>query len=629
MSGLRIKDFQRLMLPGIVVPIEKAKGRRQKAEGNSAIALRRKIPWHWFYRMGSLALGVGYLTLASLGLSSTSAVAQITIAQSANSTRVMPEVKVLFVNPSTGNDTTGNGTEQAPFKTITQALRIAQPNTIIRLAPGIYTRETGETFPLVMKPGVTIQGNPRTRGENIIIRGGGTLSGATTSNQNITILGANEASLTGVTVTNPNTQGYGLWIESSSPVVVDNTFTDNTNSGIAVKGNSAATIRSNYFYNNGGDGIILDGISRLEVGENVFQENNLAQNVAANAVPPIVNDQLPERNRTQAEAEVTSAAPVPTPEPAETLQQIMSLRSRENSSATLNQPTAIPAAVPTPSENIPTPAISDRTDQITSPQVAITNPPTPTTVPEPSTSSISAASFPVPSLLSSQTSASSAASNTIETPTPTPTQTPQQIPLVNPPSTVGTSTPTAPPQETAATPTNTQQLNASPTPQPSGNATASSTQATPGLTQQPLPPQDLTSTGGINILVPQPEPTASAPTATPPRPSENSNTNASSDSISGIPVLTPNPQPSQESVNRQTLAITSPPAEGQRYRVLVEARNPSQQELVRSLVPGAFRTVFNGRTFMQAGVFSTRENADEMQQFLSGAGLNATIEPIN
>uniref|UniRef100_A0ACD5GTC8 DUF1565 domain-containing protein n=1 Tax=Desertifilum tharense IPPAS B-1220 TaxID=1781255 RepID=A0ACD5GTC8_9CYAN len=78
----------------------------------------------------------------------------------------------LYVNPASGSDASGRGNTQAPFKTLTHALKVAKADTVIQLAPGTYSTETGEVFPIVMKSGVTIVGNPSTKGEGIVIRGG-------------------------------------------------------------------------------------------------------------------------------------------------------------------------------------------------------------------------------------------------------------------------------------------------------------------------------------------------------------------------------------------------------------------------------------------------------------------------
>ncbi|MBV8888030.1 MAG: DUF1565 domain-containing protein [Chroococcidiopsidaceae cyanobacterium CP_BM_RX_35] len=220
---------------------------------------------------------------ALLCFSNSAAVAQTSTPQGNN---------MLFVNPNVGNDTTGNGSERTPFKTITRALQVAQFNNTIVLAQGTYSTTSGETFPLMLKPGVSLQGDPYTRGRNIIIQGGGAFLSPTFARQDITILGASQARLSGVTITNPHPRGYGLWIESSSPIVISNTFTGNTHDGISMTGSSAPTIRSNYFYQNGANGITIYGMSQPEVQENVFEATGYGINVAQQAAPMLVHNRI-------------------------------------------------------------------------------------------------------------------------------------------------------------------------------------------------------------------------------------------------------------------------------------------------------------------------------------------------
>ncbi|MEB3177458.1 MAG: DUF1565 domain-containing protein, partial [Nostocaceae cyanobacterium] len=185
--------------------------------------------------------GIGLVTLALLSSINSISVAQIPPTQPPTTLggKTTSQVNILFVNPSAGNDTAGDGSETAAFKTITHALRVAQVNTVIILAPGTYSLESGESFPLMLKPGVSIQGDAGSKGKDIIIQGGGSFISPTFASQNVAIVGANQAGLTGVTVTNTNPRGYGLWIESTNPLVVDNTFTANTHDGISVNGNAA------------------------------------------------------------------------------------------------------------------------------------------------------------------------------------------------------------------------------------------------------------------------------------------------------------------------------------------------------------------------------------------------------
>ena len=198
---------------------------------------------------------------------------------------------VLYVNSQTGNNV-GNGSETAPFRTITHALTQANSNTIVKLAPGTYNQQSGEVFPLEMKPGVTIQGEIGDRGQSIIIQGSGLFLSKTSARQQIALIGANRAGLQGVTVSNPNPQGYGLWIESSSPVVSDSTFTGNGHDGVSIVGNSAPILSNNYFYGNGANGVTIYGTSRPELKDNIFEKTGFGINIAQNSAPRIVGNRI-------------------------------------------------------------------------------------------------------------------------------------------------------------------------------------------------------------------------------------------------------------------------------------------------------------------------------------------------
>ncbi|MEA5578805.1 DUF1565 domain-containing protein [Anabaena sp. UHCC 0451] len=240
----------------------------------------------------SVALGIGSIALLDTNFSS--AIAQITIRteQKLNGERTISPVNLLFVNPNLGNDQGGNGSELAPVKTITKALQLAQANTVIMLSPGTYSPNTGEIFPLMLKQGVAIQGNTANNGGSVNIIGGGDYLSRSFGSQSVAIVGANQAKLSGVTVTNSNNRGYGLWIESANTVVEENTFTSNTQDGISITGNATPSISRNYFHSNGANGITVSGDSRPEIRENVLQRTGFGINIAQNAAPVIVGNQI-------------------------------------------------------------------------------------------------------------------------------------------------------------------------------------------------------------------------------------------------------------------------------------------------------------------------------------------------
>ena len=65
----------------------------------------------------------------------------------------------LYVNASTGSDNTGDGSEGNPWKTITFALdQVTTEGHTINVAAGTYDATLGESFPILMKDGVTLIG---------------------------------------------------------------------------------------------------------------------------------------------------------------------------------------------------------------------------------------------------------------------------------------------------------------------------------------------------------------------------------------------------------------------------------------------------------------------------------------
>ncbi|NJN03353.1 MAG: DUF1565 domain-containing protein [Leptolyngbyaceae cyanobacterium RM1_1_2] len=204
--------------------------------------------------------------------------------------------QVLHVHSTAGSDSQGNGAQRRPLRTITYALQIAQPNTIILLAPGLYNQASGETFPLRLKPGVTVQGAPASAGHTAVIQGGGQFVSPQLSTQNVAIVAADRAGLAHVTVTNPNPQGHGLWIEEGSPVVLENVFSGSGHSGIFLAGTGAPTISGNYFYRNAIAGVVIYGENQAEIYNNRFEETGAGITVSQSATPRITGNQIV-RNR--------------------------------------------------------------------------------------------------------------------------------------------------------------------------------------------------------------------------------------------------------------------------------------------------------------------------------------------
>ena len=525
---------------------------------------------------------------------------------------------LLFVNSTIGADS-NNGSEQAPLKTITQALRVVQPNTIIILAPGTYSAETGETFPLQLKPTTTIKGEPRDRGQAVIIKGSGVFLSRSFARQNVTIVGANQAGLTGVTVTNPHNQGYGLWVESTSPVVSDNTFTANGHDGVSVVGSSAPILRNNYFYQNGANGITIYGTSRPELAENIFEKTGFGINIAQNAAPQIVGNRITQNKDgiiVQGRAQPIFRNNVVDGNVRDGLVAIAGSRPNLGTAADPGNNTFLNNGQLDINSKASSETISTFGNQVTLAK---------TKGKLDFSGTATVADIPVGPPISVASSIGFG----------------QQLPRTQLPSLAISMPPAAnSAPEARRTPLFSRSVAASAARLPALKAIAPPAALSPiqpALLNRPAP-----TTGIIEIPVPPPEsgsvttaPVASSFSAIPAAPSI-----APSNSSGLLPVPTGD-APIGNVGSMPTVPVWrtakrnegSPPslpsratALGLRYRVVVEAVSAGEQTQVRTIVPDAFTVSLRGRTVMQAGAFGDQAKANELLQTLSSQGLKASIE---
>lgn len=228
----------------------------------------------------------------------------VSVAQAPASDPSIPSgYTIVYVNPVLGKDEPSAGLRKGlPYRTITYALQQAKPRTTIQLDPGSYTPESGEKFPLVLKSEVVVQGDDSTQGATSVIIGGGPHTSPTFGNQNVTILAANNATISGVSVTNPNKRGTGMWIESKSPVIRKSTFKDNKREGIFVTGIPTAfnpdvakpTIENSIFTNNSANGISIAKQAQGQIRNNFFRQTGFGLVIGGTATPLITNNTITE-----------------------------------------------------------------------------------------------------------------------------------------------------------------------------------------------------------------------------------------------------------------------------------------------------------------------------------------------
>ena len=197
----------------------------------------------------------------------------------------------LYVNSVTGSDGSP-GSQSAPLKTIARAIGIAPLGTIIQLATGTYSAASGEQFPLDIPSGVKVIGNESNKGSSTIIQGSGKFVSPSAAGQNVTILLGTDSELRGVTVTNPEIRGTGVWIESTSPTVANSTFTKCKREGIFATGNANPAILDNLFLENSAAGVIMAGSAKGVMRRNIFQNTGFGISLQAQSSPLIVDNQI-------------------------------------------------------------------------------------------------------------------------------------------------------------------------------------------------------------------------------------------------------------------------------------------------------------------------------------------------
>ncbi|WP_416233576.1 DUF1565 domain-containing protein [Cronbergia sp. UHCC 0137] len=224
-------------------------------------------------------------------LVTTFTLSSILVLKSTVTAQVPVTANVIYVNPSTGKDTSDAGTTATtPFQTITFALDQAKPDTVIQLAAGNYN--TRETFPLLLKPGITLQGDESTKGQGTVITGGGFYISRTFAKQNITILANQGNTIAGLTVTNPNDRGTGIWVESTDPTIKNNTFIKNVREGVFITGSGSPKIENNIFSQNKGNGLSITKTSQGEIRNNLFQNNGFGLSINGDAKPMVTENQI-------------------------------------------------------------------------------------------------------------------------------------------------------------------------------------------------------------------------------------------------------------------------------------------------------------------------------------------------
>jgi len=203
----------------------------------------------------------------------------------------------IYVDPVFGDDFHGHGTPSFPLRTITRALRFAIAGDAIFLAPGTYSTASGEIFPIRVRPGVLIEGDPATKGAGApatFVSGGGLymISGGTQGGTTVTaafVLG-NGSQLAGVKVTVSGSGGVGVVFDGSSATLSQCSITGCGASGIRVYQGAAPTIVTNDITANAGSGVDVFDAAAPILRQNTITSNALDGVTANDTSAPNLGD---------------------------------------------------------------------------------------------------------------------------------------------------------------------------------------------------------------------------------------------------------------------------------------------------------------------------------------------------
>ncbi len=574
------------------------------------------------------------------------------------------EYTVLYVNPLSGDDQLGAGTRYQPYKTITRALQIAQSGTVIVLAPGQYTRDNGESFPLQLRPGITLQGQPTTT-QSVLIQGGGTFNSPRLSGQNATLVMADRSGLAYVVVSNPTPQGHGVWIESGQPVIRSSALVANEHTGLYVAGGSPI-VEGSYFTHNGVAGLVLYGQARAVVRGNYFENTGTAITVGSeayaeitdnrilrneeglvllgNASPLIANNQIAQNQRNGVvEVALTTAPEIAAAEPgADSL-----------SPAVASAPAAdIPEAETPEVDTLERPDVGDVVEDTVSDELVATVP----------TPSLPAASTPLPAP-ESAIGSTPASSEPISRPAaPESPPSPTVVQPISEPAPVPVAVISEPtvPEEPAEVVAESADISAEASSSPSIAElrnrvrrrdailalAEAEVQEEPVVTTAAVPVSSPATGGSIDIAVvpadtterrvsppaPRPRPeitTARRPVPTQSIPRSSNPGNRLSVPGGNIPVGSGGSTQFSPPANDGS-GPPAPPSRasalGLTYRVFVEPQTDADRDRVRQIVPDAFRTQLDGQPLMQVGAYADEATAQERQQLLLEHGIDARVE---
>lgn len=194
----------------------------------------------------------------------------------------------LYVDPRSGRDEIGRGTETRPFATLTYALSLAGRqsfrSTVIAL-PGTYSASTGERFPLRVESTTTLVGSRFEAGGGVFpeVIGCGPVNG---TNEPAALVIDSDASVAFLSLTCAS--GTGLYVPpSTTNANVRNILATKSRNGFLIAGKASVINSSAHF--NSANGLFAAPNSQLSLSDNRFADNRVGINIQGGALVDAVN----------------------------------------------------------------------------------------------------------------------------------------------------------------------------------------------------------------------------------------------------------------------------------------------------------------------------------------------------
>ncbi|MGD1859292.1 MAG: S-layer homology domain-containing protein [Leptolyngbyaceae cyanobacterium] len=198
----------------------------------------------------------------------------------------MPQL-VLYVDSQQGrNDYDGRSPARA-LPTLTAALRLSRGETLIRLAAGQYTESGGEQFPLIIPANCVVQGTVAGDRPAVTIQGGGTVQHPLLGVRSVACQLLGEAALQTVNISNPQSQGIGIWMATGRPRLQKVTVRQCGQHGAIALEQALPLIQDCLFESCGVAGLVFITQSKGQL-ERVFSLNNGIGLLLQDAAAPLV-----------------------------------------------------------------------------------------------------------------------------------------------------------------------------------------------------------------------------------------------------------------------------------------------------------------------------------------------------